>query len=263
MDSNKFYKIVIAILLLLVVWISWRLEYIKGKSSDESDMLRKSIIKSDSLTKEAAGRYAKLVDYYYSERDLKKQLKDSNLDLYKIVKKQNERILSLTGAVITLQGKVDDGQGTIDPIDTSKINLSLNYPDRNNPFINWKGTVDRVNAKYSGEWKFGSLPIQIVVTEDTRGIWKHRIVGPEWLIIDSLDIHSLPPDKYTPTVDRKLQFMVGGGYSRTISNPNWGTINLGVGLSIVNKHNIIVNVNTRQELGVNYYYKFRAVKDRK
>ena len=263
MDSNKFYKITIAILLLLVIWISWRLEHIKGRYSDESDMLRKSIIAADSLVKEADGRYAKLVNYYNSEKDLKKQLKESNDNLYKIIKKQNERILSLTNTVITLQGKIDSGQGTIDPTDTSKILLSLNYPEKNDPFINWSGMVDRVTAKYNGEWKFGSLPIQIVVTEDTRGLWKHRIVGPEWLIIDSLSVNSLPPDEYTSTVDRKLQFMVGGGYSRTISNPNWGTINFGVGLSIVNKHNIIVNVNTRQELGVNYYYKFKAVKDRK
>jgi hypothetical protein len=263
MNKDNFQRILIVILMLLLVWLAWRLEAIRGESSDQNDELKKSIIAADSLVKEADGRYAKLFDYYNTEKDLKKELQKSNSDLYKIIKKQDERVLSLTTTVISLRSAVVGGFGKFNPDDTNQIQLALRYPDLVSPFIKWDGFVDRRNARYLGNWSFDKLPFQIVLTEEKRGLWKHRLIGPEWLIVDSLNIQSLPPDEYTPTVERKIQFLLGGGYYKSLTNPNWGAVHIGAGISLFDQHNLILGATTNQELGLNYYYKFKSFKRRK
>lgn len=263
MNKEKFQIALIIVLILLLGWLIWRLESAKKEAFNQSEELKKSILASDSLVKEADGRYAKLVNYYNTERDLKKELKKSNAELYKIIKKQDERILSLSNSIITLKSTVEEGFGKFDPADSNQIQLALKYPDQKSPFIKWDGAVDRRTARYLGVWSFGKLPLQIVLTEEKRGLWKHRLVGPEWLIIDSLSVQSLPPDQYTPTVERKLQFILGGGYYKPVTNLNWGSIQVGVGLSVFDKHNLILAATTNQEVGLNYYYKFKSFKRRK
>lgn len=260
---DRFYLMMIGGLILVVLFLAWRVGGKNKKIDDVAEELKRSIIENDSLKKEENGRYAKLVDYYKTDKDLKTELKESNSDLYKVIKKQNERILSLTSAVITLQGQVSEGVGQINPNDTNKIDLSLKYPNDNNPFINWVGNVDKKTAYYKGEWVFGKLPLQIVLTEEKRGIWKSRLVGPEWLIVDSMSINSLPPEKYTATTPRKLQFLVGGGYNKSLVVNGPRSLSVGLGLNLFDKHNIIVNTNTNKEIGINYYYKFQSFKRRK
>ena len=262
-NKDTFYKVLIVILAILLIWLAWRIEAIQRASHDQNEELKKSIIEADSLVKEADGRYAKLVNYYNTERDLKKELQKSNEDLYKIIKKQDERILSLSSSIVTLKSTVEEGFGKFNPNDTNQIQLALRYPSQKDPFIKWDGFVDRRNARYFGNWNFGKLPIQIVVTEEKRGLWKHRIVGPDWFIVDSLSVNSLPPEEYTPTVERKIQFLLGGGYYKSLTNPNWGSVGVGVGVSLFDQHNLILGATTNQELGLNYYYKFKALKRRR
>jgi hypothetical protein len=262
MNKENFQRLLIGILLLLLIWLAWRLEVFRKDSFTQNDELKKSIIAADSLVKEADGRYAKLVNYYNSEKTLKRELQKSNSELYKIIKKQDERVLSLTSTIISLNSKIDEGFGKINPLDSNQIELALRYPSKEDPFIKWDGNLDRISAKYFGEWTFGKLPLQIILTEEKRGLWKHRLVGPEWLTVDSLRIESLPPDQYTPTVDRKIQFLLGGGYYTSLVNPNWGSINIGVGVNLFNQHNLILGATTNQEVGLNYYYQFKAVKKR-
>lgn len=260
---DKFYITIIGGLILVILILAWRVGFNNKKFEEATDELKKSIIESDSLRKEADGRYAKLVDYYNTEKDLKKELKESNEELYKVIKKQNERILSLTSAVITLQGQLSEGFGKFNLNDTNKIDLTLKYPNDGNPFINWFGYVDKKTAYYRGEWAFGRLPLQVVLTEEKRGIWKSRLIGPDWLIVDSMSINSLPPEKYSPIIQRKLQFLVGGGYYKSLSAAGFDVISVGFGFNLFDKHNIIVNTNTNKEAGVNYYYKFQSFKRRK
>jgi hypothetical protein len=262
MNKENFQRLLIGILLLLLIWLAWRLEVLRKDSFTQNDELKKSIIAADSLVKEADGRYAKLVNYYNSEKTLKRELQKSNGDLYKIIKKQDERILSLTTTVISLSSKLDEGFGKINPLDSNQIDLALQYPSKEDPFIKWDGTLDRKTAKYFGEWTFGKLPLQIILTEEKRGLWKYRLVGPEWLAVDSLRIESLPPDQYTPIVDRNVQFLLGGGYYTSLVNSNLGSINIGVGVNLFDQHSIILGATTNQEVGINYYYKFKSLKKR-
>lgn len=257
--KDKFNSILLIILLIIIIFLGWRINAIQNANEDAQDALKKSIIMNDSLTKEADGRYAKLVNYYNTEKDLKNELKESNKELYNVIKKENERILSLTNAVITLQGVVNEGFANFDPNDSNKINLALKYPTDKEPFINWNGSIDKTSAFYKGEWTFGKLPLQIVLTEEKRGLWKSRLVGPDWLKVDSMTVNSLPAEEYVNNELKKLQFFVGGGYIKSLSNgPN--SVSIGGGLSINGYHNILLQATTNKELGLSYYYNFQRKK---
>ena len=262
MNSESFYKVLIAALLAVMVWLGIRLEMVKSAAEDQTGALKKSIIESDELTKEVDGRYAKLVNFYNSQKDLNQQLKGSNRELHDVIKKQDERILSLTGAVVTLREEVDEGFGKINPTDSNRIDLGLRYPEEENPFITWEGWVNRKNAQYSGNWKFGKLPIEIVVTEESRGLWKHRIIGPDWFIVDSLSVNSLPPSDYGPK-EKPFQFILGGGYVRSLNKSIGDNISVGGGVVIADKHHLIINATTGRDIGLNYYYQIEALKRKK
>lgn len=263
MDKNKFSNYLIIGLCAAILFLLWKNDFSNRGRDRELDEIKKSIIEKDRLVKEKDGTYAKLVDYYNSEKELKNQLKKSNDELFKVIKKQNERILSLTNAVVSLQGQVSEGNGSINSTDTNKIDLNLKYPNDGDPFIHWIGNVDRRNAYYKGEWSFGKLPLQVVLTEEKRGLWKTRLIGPDWLVVDSMMVNSLPPEQFTQLQPRKLQFLVGGGYTKSLSPTGPDAINVGFGLNLFDKHNIIINTNTNKEVGVHYYYKFQSFKKRK
>jgi hypothetical protein len=260
--KDKFNSILLVILLLVIIFLTWRINNIEKNNEDAQDALKKSIIMNDSLTKEADGRYAKLVNYYNTEKDLKSELKKSNEKLYDVIKKEDEKLLSLTKAVLSLENAVIEGIGKIDPIDSNKINLVLRYPNDKNSFINWYGSVDKKTAFYKGEWNFGKLPLQIVLTEEENGIWKSRLVGPEWLKVDSMTINSLPPKDFSGNELGKLQFFVGGGYIRSLSDGPNG-VSIGGGLSINGYHNLLLQATTNKEVSLNYFYNFQKKKKKK
>lgn len=262
--KDKFLIGMVGGLIIVVLLLSWRIGILKNDSKSDIETVRKSIITNDVLTKEKDGQYAKLVDYYKSEKDLKNELKDGNKELYQTLKSQNERILSLTNVVISLQSIVSEGNGKVDAIDTNQIDLSLKYPADKNPFIIWNGSVNKKTAHYKGEWDFGKLPLQIILTEEKRGLWKTRMVGPDWFKCDSLIINSLPAEQYSENKVRNIQFLVGGGYFANIPTPTRpNSIGVGGGVSLFDRHNIILNISTNNTFGIQYYYKFQSFKKRK
>jgi predicted RND superfamily exporter protein len=260
--KNNFNTLLLIILIIVVLLLSWKINLIKNNNQEVENDLKKSIIQNDKIVKEADGRYSKLIDYYNTENDLKESLKNSNEELYRTLKKQNTQILSLTSVVISLKDSISKGFGTFNKKDSNLIDLDIKYPEDKNPFIIWKGTVDKRTAFYNGNWVFGKMPIQIILSEDKRGLWKTTVNGPEWFKMDSIKIISLPPDEYSQNELKRLQFFVGGGYIKSLSNiPN--SISIGGGLSIDGKHNIIVNATTNNQLGVSYFYNFQTKKKNK
>jgi hypothetical protein len=262
MNKDLVYRVIGAILvgaILLLLFKNCQIQ--KGADRDITE-LKKSIIASDRLTKEADGRYAKLVDYYASQGDLMKELKESNKDLYKTIKKQDERLLSITSSIITLDRKIVQGFAEPDPIDTNRLNLSLKYPDEKDPFVYWDGWVNKNTAAYKGTFSFGKLPIQIILTEDTRGLWKSRIVGPDWLKVDSLSIKSLPPTEYASVKPKNIQWLVGGSYIYNLTTAGQG-LGVNFGLSLFDKHNLIIGANTLNQVSLGYMYKIKTFKRNK
>lgn len=263
-NKDKFFSILIIILIFLLIFFAWRMEGMRSEAERQNEELKKSIIASDKLLKESDGRYSKLVDYYKTGLELNKELKSTNSELAKEIKKQDERLLSLTSAVFTFKGILEDGMGKFNPNDSNQIDLALRYPDAQEPFVKWDGYVNTKTAKYNGNWSFEKVPIQIVLTEEKRGLWKNRIVGPDWFIVDSLQVNSLPPDEYTPNVEKKVQLIVGADYLKSLSNEGaWGSVGVGVGLKLFGQHHVIVRATTNQEVGVGYYYSIKSFKKNK
>lgn len=266
--KNNIYSLIIGVLLTVIIIIllfAWcKIQGLTGKYDQKIDDLKKSIIASDVLTKEAEGRYAKLVDYYASKADLSKELKAIDRELSNIIKNQDERLLSISKAILSFESKIDSGFGKFNVNDTNQIDIALTYPSKDTPFVKWNGYVNKKTAQYRGDWIFDKLPISIIVTEDTNGLWKHRIIGPEWFKVDSFSVKSLPPKEYVPVVEKKLQFFVGANYLINLADIRAaGPVGLGVGLSYDHTHNFMLNVNTAQQLGFGYYYNFRRYKNKK
>jgi len=262
MNKDTIYRALGAILIIIIALLLFKNCQLQRDTDREINDLKKSIIASDKLTKEANGRYAKLVDYYATQGDLMKDLKESNKDLYKTIKKQDERLLSITNSIITLDRKVVQGFAQTDPVDTNKLNLSLKYPDEKDPFVFWDGWVNKNTAAYKGTFSFGKLPIQVILTEESRGLWKSRIVGPEWLKVDSLSIKSIPPEEYAVVKPKNLQWLIGGSYVYNMTNSSQG-VGVNFGVNLFDKHNVILGANTLNQVSLGYMYKIKTFKRKK
>ena len=77
-----------------------------------------------------------------------------------------------------------------------------------------------------------------------------------------MTINSIPAEDYTDKDLAKLQFFVGGGYIKSLSDGPDG-ISVGGGLSIDGHHNILLQATTNKEIGVGYYYNFQKKKKKK
>ena len=65
---------VVIIVLLLFGWVKYN--QMQKELRDEIDNANKTILSMDKTTKETEGQYAKLVNYFNSEKDLNRQLKE-------------------------------------------------------------------------------------------------------------------------------------------------------------------------------------------
>lgn len=259
MNKDHLTRIILFAIFILIIALFINTFQIHTSINKETDKLKKSILISDKLIKEADGRYSKLVNYYNSEKDLIKNIKEQNKELYKTIKKQDERLLSITNTLITLDEKIVKGFGKPDPIDTNKINFSLKYPDDINPFIFWDGSINKKTAAYSGKFSFSGLPLSIVLTEESRGLWKTRLIGPSWLRVDSLSVISIPPEKYVIATPKKIQWIVGGSYYAML-NSSTRAFGVNLGLNLLDRHNVIVGANTLQQINIGYLYKIKTFK---
>ena len=259
MNKDRFNRIAFIVLIAVIIIMSWKINLSQQALLNMSDDVKKSIIASDKLTKESNGQYAKVVDYYKSQRDLINELRSTNLELYKRISGQDERLLSITNAIIKLDKKVVSGFAKRDPLDTNQLNLSLKYPSEKDPFVFWDGWVNKNTSAYRGEFSFGKLPIKIILTEESRGTWKSRLVGPEWLKVDSLHISSIPAKDYPIIVPNKIQWLVGGSYIKALNATN-DAIGLNVGVNLYDNHNIILGANSLQQISFGYTYKIKSFK---
>jgi uncharacterized membrane-anchored protein YhcB (DUF1043 family) len=251
--------IVILILVIVILWMRWENRLAQKKLMEQVNSANKEIIKLDKLKKEGNGQYAKLVNYFSSQKELSNQLSQDNKELSKLLKKQEERLLMINKSIISLEGAVVSGGVTVDPMDTSIINLALTYPNSEEAFINWNGKIFSRTRSYVGEWSFGKLPLQIILTETNRGLWNTRLVGPSWLKVDSMQINSLPPEEIVQVEYQKIGLLLGGGYFKSFSQTQSDAFSITGGAYIKN-HNLLVNLTSVGQVGVNYVYRFNTKK---
>ena len=251
MKDRVLYGLIIALILLLI-FSTCHNRYQQNKLYEKIEEGNKMIVDMDVTTKEDDGQYAKLVDYFNTEKELNQQLKDQNKKLFNLIKEQDEKLLMINNTVVSLRQQLSEGFGNISEVDTNIIDLKLTYPnDGENNFITWDGQINRNNAFYSGSWEFGKLPLQVILTETDRGLWKSRLIGPEWVLVDSIEINSLP----LPKVEKKSDFGVflGGGYINSLDPNGTNAVSIGGGLRFKD-HKLLINATTNKEIGFSYYY---------
>jgi len=249
--KDRILYILIITLIILLLGSTWYNRNQQNKLYQKIREGNEMIVELDELTKESDGHYTKLVDYFNTEKELNKQLKEQNKDLFKLIKKQDEKLVMINNNVLSLEGKISEGFGSINEKDTNLIDLKLRYPNEENSFISWDGFVNRNNAFYSGNWSFGELPLQIILTETDRGMWRSRLVGPDWLKVDSMEINSLPIPKIKEPSN--LSLMLGGGYINSFDNNGVNGVSIGGGIRFKD-HRLIINATTNKEIGFSYYY---------
>ena len=135
----------ILVLILLLIFSNCRYNKMQEKLYQEVQKGNKAIVDMDKTKKEADGQYAKLVNNFNTQRDLTKELKEQNKELYKQLKSNNERILMMNNSIVSLKGQIAEGFGQFDSIDSTTINLALKYPNETDWFINWEGSIDIKN----------------------------------------------------------------------------------------------------------------------
>jgi hypothetical protein len=227
---------------------------------EQIDAANIEVVKLDKTKKEADGQYSKLVNTFETEKTLKKSLEESNKGLYKTLKKKDEKILMLNSAIISLEAEASTGDVHVDVEDTNSLNLSLRYPKADSSFINWDGKISLETNKYDGQWTFGNLPIQIILTETKRGLWNSRFVGPKWLTVDSMEIKSLPAKEIAEVEEeRKLGFILGGGLLNNMEEGGSNGIFIGGGLYYKNEM-LLLNAATNNTVGLGYYHRFGSIK---
>lgn len=260
-DTALFGGIVVLIVLLMMS--KCENNQMQKELRDQLKETNKEIVKNSKLIKEKDGQYAKLVDNFNTQKDLLKQLKEENKDLYKTIKSNDEKLLMINNTLVTLQKKVVEGFGKFNPNDSNLIDLTLKYPDEKDWFISWDGSVHKKTAFYKGDWTFGKLPLKIVLTETKKGLWNSRLIGPDWLIVDSMEVKALAPEEMPPSPyipqPRNYGFMFGGGYIKSLSTTVDNGLSVGVGFYLKN-HSLIFNATSTNTLGFNYYYKFISFK---
>ncbi len=229
----KIFKSNIFILLLiaLIIWLLFTMYNLCGEKKslyNDINSMKMEIITKDSLVKIKDGEYTKLVNYYNTESDLTKKLKDSNKELVSEIKDKKEKVLQLTGLVASLRGQLSSG--SVDSIGKDSLSISIFYPQEEDWFINWKGLINTNELTYDGSWNFSRLKLNIVLTEEVSGIWRTRINGPDYFVIDSLKIESLPPQEYIPNKSKKLSLLVGAGVRRYYGDNPHNKLVIGAGL---------------------------------
>lgn len=261
--KDKVLYATIIILILFILFGGWYARIQQNKLYEEIRKGNEIIVNMDQTKKEDDGQYAKLVDYFNTEKELNQQIKDENKELQRLIKKQNEKLLMVNNAIISLKSEISQGEVTVNQEDSTVFDLNLKYPNSNEAFIKWDGSVFTQTETYEGEWSFGKLPLDIVLTETERGLWNSRLIGPDWLLVDSIKVNSLPPEEFDNSPkESKFGILLGGGYINSFDQNGSNGLSIGAGLNWKN-HSLLINGTTNKEIGFSYYYKFGRLKKNK
>ena len=215
------------------------------------------MIENDSLKKESSGTYAKLINDYNRERDLVNQLKNDTSQLSGNLKKAldnikdgDEKILQLNSIIATFKPDTTEVIMTVYEKDSTKFNFMDVYPPTDgNYFIKYYGVVDPINLKITGRWEFKDIALNVIMTETDYGVWNSRLVGPDWLIVNNMEINSLPPKEFTQQKKKWLRPYVGLGLFNQLNAQRLSASILG-GVDLFDKFLVGAYLNTDSSVGV-------------
>lgn len=168
------------------------------------------IIKKDSLRKLDDGQYQKLIDdTKKSSRVLLDGLKAKNKDLSETIEEQDKKILLYANIISSFKPKTDT-------VYVDKVTKSFEdfYPNTDDWFIKYTSTY-LGNDKRLGDWYFQQYPLDVVVSEISKGLFEIDLAGPDFLQVNSLQVNSLP---LSPITVDNFGWIIGGDVNYNFDN---------------------------------------------
>lgn len=208
-NNIKLYIItLIAILALIFAGYQWwQLKNI----TELTQQYKQELLDRDQLIKVQDGQYKKLVEDTYTQRELMKEIKEQNKQLHQSIKDQQKQIVAL----IALQ------QSFTKKTDTVYVNKDQSftdyYPDKDQWFIKYQSTVVSDSTRV-GDWDFGKMNIDLVITEKQTGLFEVDVSGPSYIEVTSLEVKSIPLEEISPD---NFGWLLGGSmqYNLIDSSP--------------------------------------------
>jgi hypothetical protein len=217
--------------------------------NSEFEKIRKELVTTSELVKLKDGRYEKLLNDYNSSKELLKDLKNSNQSLYRDIKKSNEKVVAVTRALIGFKDKLDSLSlnKPIEDIIRDKDTLDFFYPNKTSPLIT-HSLLFTSNITAESYWKFKPTPLDLVITETKKGIFKTNIGVNPYVSISSLEVKTIPFE----TEKSNFGWAYGGGLWK---GPEEIGVDLYGGVRI-SDFNILLRLqpSTQPQIGVGVIY---------
>ena len=220
--KDRIYLIVIAILLLIGGYLWYKNHRTERDFFEQGQVLKKQIIKSDSLVKVTDGFYQKLVADTLTRKQLRSLAE-------KITGLENREVTSVTTTIIQPKEIVKTTDGIISTTDS--LFIEDYYPKKENYFLRYTNRLSKTTEKGISRFSFKEVRIDNVVTKKDNGLYQVDFKGPDFLELRSLDI------QMEPIIENKRD--------------NWGTL-----IGIEYGRNFEVD---EQVFGINAYQRYKKV----
>lgn len=188
------------IYIVIIVALILGLLFTINKCSTELEKQKiEYLIKTDTLKQINETQYKKLIADTLTERELRKRIKELEIEAIK-----NPKI------VTEIKWKIKDGEKVVDtvllPYEGKPLYVSDYYPNKENPFVNYtlKDTV--------GKFKFYPAKIDIVVSENKNGTWQVDTKVPPY--IEITEIKAVGQKR--PIIQKTTPFYIGGGVTKQL-----------------------------------------------
>ena len=204
---NK-YKVYVIVLIvgigIAIFFINYGISY--NNLKNQNTLLQKEIIAKDSLIKLGAGKASKLDNTFATPGQLSDLQKAQDKALFDTINKRNERILSLSNLVLSLQNKKE-----VTPVVLNPDSFTSYYPKKDSAFIQYDGNLNTKTKVLSDSWKFNPLKVNVTLTERKDGLWDTYLDAPSFINVNSIKVNSLPAEKYIPKAEQPKLFVLYGG----------------------------------------------------
>ena len=195
MDKIKNYLIIVFI--LIGIGLFFRYQIALDKINDYQTRLNNQISLNDTLKQEAESVYQKLAIEKASSAEVIENLKNSNKALYSVIKKKDEKIISLASTsikwknlylqIVATDSSIIDSLGNI--IRIVKFN-------RDYGFLKISGRTYTPPPTAKLDLQFQPITFDIIVTQRKDGLWNSRVSFSEeyakYLVVDDINVDVVP-----------------------------------------------------------------------
>lgn len=180
-NQNTIITVIAVIAIIFATWkaVDW---WYSKKLDEAAETLRREKIKNSELTKIKDGLYTKLAADTLTIKQLR-QLSDS----LKLELENPEVITEVKWKIKYIEKPVDSVNVT-----DSTVTITDNYPNKENPFVTYKASVNKFTGEGIGSFNFNEVKFALGIEEQEDGTFKVNTKVPEYFVITGLEVKALP-----------------------------------------------------------------------